>query len=169
MVQPDPSLGITADFDNEGFRQAIKFAMQMGVNPDASRTTIFIKKGTGQTYWKNGVQLLTTPRLDRDGRPFDPEVEVRRSADTQIRVGTGEGEVDVAIEVERADAEELPVGNFRPTKVVVTALDVDYAVIKDCRELLYNGDRYMFGYEPESTGLFEVGVYTMIFYALDES
>lgn len=169
MVNPSESTGISVDFDNEGFRQAIKFAMQMGVNPDATKSAIFVKKSTGRTYWKDDVELEDVPRLDRDGRPFDPDVEVRSSADQQYKVGTGTDEVDVAIEVERADAEELPVGNFRPTKVVVTALDVDYAVIKDCRELIYNGDRYMFGYEPESTGLFEVGVYTLIFYALDES
>lgn len=169
MVNPSDSLGISANFDNEGFRQAIKFAMQMGVNPDAERSAIFVQKNPSRTYWKDGVQLGATPRLDRDGRPLDPEIEVRKGADTQIRVGSGVDEVDVAIEVDRADAEELPVGNFRPTKVIVTALDVDYAKIKDCRELIYNGDRYMFGYEPESTGLFEVGVYTIIFYALDES
>lgn len=169
MVQPDDSLGIDVDFDNDGFRNAIKFAMQMGVNPDPERSAIFLKKATARTYWKNDVELGSVPRLDRDGKPLDPEIEVRKEADEQIKVGTGPGEVDVAIEVERADAEELPVGNFRPTKVVITALDVDYEVIKDCRELIYNGDRYLFGYEPESTGLFEVGVYTMIFYAIDES
>jgi hypothetical protein len=169
MVDPNPALGISADFDADLFRNATKFAMQMGTNPDDTRSAVFLKRGVGATYWKDGVQLGSTPRLDRDGEPLDPEIEVRNAPDVEVRVGQGADDVDVAIEVERADADELPVGNFRPTKVTVTALDVDYAKIKDCREMIYNGDRYQFGYEPESEGLFEVGVYTMIFYAIDEA
>lgn len=168
-MDPSSSLGISADFDNEGFRNAIRFAMQMGFNPDPSRRAIFIKKSTTKQYFKDGVLLTTTPRTDRDGKPLDPEIELVRGADQQILSGSGPDEVNVAIEVDRADADELPVGNFRPTKVVITALDTDYVKIKDCRELIYNGDRYLFGYEPESNGLFEVGIYTMIFYGKDES
>ncbi len=161
MVKPSDSLGIPVNFDNESFRQAIRFAMQMGTNPDPDKRPIFIRKNQGRTYKKDGV-VIPTPRLDRDGKPFDPEIEVVKAPDERVSV-------DCAIEVERADAEELPVGNFRPTKVVVTLLDDQYEVVNDCRELIYNGDRYLFGYEPESNGLFEVGVYTMIFYAVDES
>jgi hypothetical protein len=65
--------------------------------------------------------------------------------------------------------EELPVGNFRPVKAVVTVLDVDYLLIQDCRELRYNGDRYGYGYEPDDNGLFGVDVHQIVFYALDES
>lgn len=162
MVQPDPSLGIDVTFDNDGFRKAIRFAMQMGTNPDADKRPYFVKKSGARTYWKNGVQLSSVPRTDRDGNPLDPDIEVRSTPDENLVV-------DCAIEVERAEADELPVGNFRPTKVVVTLLDDQYQIVKDCRELLYNGDRYLYGYEPESNGLFEVGVYTMIFYAKDES
>lgn len=169
MVTPDPSLGISGSFDADLFRNAAKFAMQMGVNPDPTKSAIFLKKASGRTYWKNDVQLVSPPRLDRDGKPLDPDIEVRQTPDVRIVVGKGDGEVDVALEVDRADAEELPVGTFRPTKVVVTALDVDYEIIKDCYEMIYNGDRYKFGYEPESTGLFEVGVYTLVYYALDEA
>jgi hypothetical protein len=53
--------------------------------------------------------------------------------------------------VTRADADELPVGNFRPTKVVVTLLDDDYQAVKNARRLRYNGDEYLFGYEPEAS------------------
>lgn len=162
MVQPDEDLGITADFDNDGFRNAIRFAMQMGTNPDPDRRPKFVQRSSTRTYWKNGTQLGQEPRLDRDGKPLDPEVEIRRPVDQFI-------EVDCAIEVTRADAEELPVGTFQPTKVVVTLLDQQYVQVKDCREMVYNGDRYVFGYEPESNGLFDVGVYTMIFYAKDET
>lgn len=163
MVNPDPSLGIDVDFDDDGFRNAIKFAMQMGTNPDPDKRPIFLKKNSGRVFKKNGVVLTTEPRIDRDGNPFDPEIEVVVTPDDRLT------DIDCAVEIERADAEELPVGNFRPTKAVITLLDIDYAKVSDCRELIYNGDRYMFGYEPDAPGLFEVGVHTMIFYARDES
>ena len=60
--------------------------------------------------------------------------------------------VDCAVEFERADAEELPVGNFRPTKATVTLLDEEYDQVKGARELVYNGDRYVYGYEPVGWG-----------------
>ena len=63
----------------------------------------------------------------------------------------------------------MPVGNFRQTKAVVTLLDTEYAKVTGCREMNYNGDRYLYGYEPEVNGLFGIDVHTMIFYALDES
>lgn len=162
MAEPDVSLGYNVSFDGPGFRNAIRFAMQMGLNPDAGRRPIFIQKAVGRTYWKNNVQLVTPPRVDRDGRPFDPDVEVRKADDQQILV-------DCAVEIERAEAEELPVGTFRPTRLVATLLDEQYLLVKDCRELVYNGDRYIYAYEPESNGLFDVGVYTMIFYVKEET
>lgn len=162
MVQPDPALGISATFDNDGFRNAIRFAMQMGANPDVSRQPRFVKRSSARTYWKNNTQLTTVPRMDLDGNPLDPDIEVR-SPDAELVA------VDCAVEIVRAEADEVPVGNFRPVKAVVTLLDEQYQLVKGVRELLYNGDQYIFGYEPESNGLFEVGVYTMIFYAKDES
>lgn len=162
MATPDPSLGIPANFPEEQFRSAIHFAMQMGINPDPAKAPVFVIPGIGRTYWRGTSQILPPPRTDRDGQPLDPTIDVVEGPDTEVRR-------DCAIEVTRADADELPVGAFRPTKVVVTLLDDDYHAVKAARRLLYNGDEYIFGYEPESQGLFEVGVYTLIFYALDES
>lgn len=168
MVDPNPDLGIDAGFDPAEFRRSIHFAMQMGTPPDPDKRPKFLKKSTSRTYWQNGVQLGSTPRLDRDGKPLDPTIEVRRGATTEYKM-PDDSAVDCAIEVARADSDELPVGNFRPTKIVVTLLDDEYEVVRECRELIYNGDRYQFGYEPEAYGLFSVGVHTMIFYAIDES
>lgn len=167
-----PNIGIDGtSFDEAGFRSAIKGAMQMGTHPDPDRRPKFMRKGGGKTYWKDGVQLATPPRMGRTGEPLDPEVEVRVAPPTFITtpdVGTATS-CDCAVEVELADADELPVGNFRRTKAVVTFLDVDYAKITGCKEMIYNGDRYLYGYEPEAPGLFGVGVHTIIWYALDES
>ena len=162
MATPDASLGIGADFDADAFRTAIRFAMQMGSPPDEDRQAVFVFKSSGRSYWKDGVELDDPPRVDRDGKPLDPTIEVREVPGRREKV-------DCAIEILRADADELPVGNFRPTKAVVTLLDQEYAKIEGCRELLYNADRYLYGYEPEAPGLFDVGTHTIIFYALDES
>lgn len=161
MATPDSNLGISASFDATQFRNAITFAMQMGTPPDTAKQAKFIKKSTDRTYWKNNIPVIS-PKLDRDGLPLDPTVEVRTSADTSISA-------NCAIEIDRADADELPVGNFRATKAIVTFLDTDYALVVGCQEMIYNGDRYIYGYEPEGLGLFDVGVNTMIFYAVQES
>lgn len=163
MATPDSNLGLPTNFPEQTFRNAIHFAMQMGTNPDPEKAPVFVIPGAGRTYKDaNGVTLASPPRMDRDGQPLDPTIQVIDDPDTEVQR-------DCAIEVTRADADELPVGAFRPTKVVVTLLDDDYLAVKNARRLLYNGDEYIFGYEPESVGLFEVGVYTLIFYALDES
>jgi hypothetical protein len=161
MVDPNPALGISADFDGDQFRNAIRFAMQMGTPPEVGKRASFVFKSAGRTYWKDGVEQIS-PRLDRDGKPLDPTIQVINTAPV---VKT----VDCAVEIVRADADELPVGNFRPTKAVVTLLDEQYDQVKGCRELLFNGDRYLYGYEPEGLGLFDVGINTMIFYATDET
>ena len=163
MVTPDPALGITASFDADAFNRAILFAMQMGKPNDVTRQAVFVKKSEGRTYWLGDVQQDTaTIRLDRDGRPFNADIRIEQTPDQDIAV-------DCAIEVVEANADEVPVGNFRPTKAVVTLLDAQYAQVMGCRELRYNADTYVYGYEPEADGLFDAGIHTMIFYALDES
>lgn len=162
MVQPDPSLGISASFDAAQFKNAIRFAMQMGTPPDVDKRAVFIKKSDSKTYWKNDVEVLN-PRLDRDRLPLDPEIVVLETADEEISV-------DCAIEITKADGDELPVGTMRSTtKATVTVLDDQYALIKGAQELRYNGDIYKYGYEPEGLGLFTVGINTLIFYAEQES
>lgn len=159
MVNPNPNLGISAGFDADQFRNAIRFAMEMGTPPDAAKRAKFIRKNSSErTYTKNG-NPVTNPRLDRDGNPLDPMIVMTVGEDETI-------EVDCAVEVDRADADELPVGNFRPIKAVVTLLDEEYAQVRGCQELIFNERRFRFSYEPEGLGLFEVGVNTMIFYAL---
>ena len=161
MGDIDAALGITTSFDADTFRNAIKFAMQMGAAPIVALRPTFLFKSAGTTYTKGGV-AVANPRLDRDGKPLDPDIATVIVADRGVQV-------DCAIEIARADAEEIPVGNFRPTKAVITVLDDEYALIKGAREMLYDGDRYLYGYEPEALGMFDVGVFTLIFYALQDN
>ena len=153
--------GSDPNFSAAEFRAAIQFAMVMGAPPEVSRRARFVFPGGTTTYTKGGLPVLN-PRLDREGKPLDPDVKV-------IQVPGAEVVVDCAVEITKADAEEIPVGNFRPTKALVTLLDDQHAQVVGCKELVYNGDRYVFGYEPEALGMFDVGVFTMVFYAMAES
>lgn len=161
MATPNANLGISASFDATAFQNAIKFAMQMGAPNVLAKQAVFVFKSTTRTYSKNGDPVVD-PRLDRDGVPLDPEVLVTEGSERLVKV-------DAAIEIEPADPNEMPVGNFRPTKALVTLLDAEFALVDGCDELRYNGDRYAFGYEPGAFGLFNAGIHQLTFYALDES
>lgn len=165
MAIPDPALGIAATFDADRFRSAIRFAMQMGAPPDTALQAVFVFPTTGRTYFQGDATVPLDPatvRLDRDRKPLDPNIRAVDAPPRKVKV-------DCAVEIVRADANEIPVGKFLPTKAVVTVLDEEYEQIKGCRELIYNADRYLFGYEPDALGLFDVGTFTLIFYALDEN
>lgn len=166
MATPDADLGIAANFQAQEFRNAVRFSMQMGAPTNPAKRAQFIKRSSVRTYWKDGIQLAGPPAMGRQGEPLDPDVEVRVAAPTIVT------DVDVAIEISPARSDELPaspVGNFTTTKAEVTVLDVDYVKIDGFREMLYNGDTYLFGYEGQLNGLFGVDVHTLLFFALDEN
>lgn len=160
-MQPDPALGISVGFDAAKFTDGVRFAMQMGAPPDVGDRVTFVFPASGKTYTKNGTPVAT-PLLDRDGYPLDRDIHIEETPGQRLQV-------DCAVQVTPADAAELPVGNFRPTKLTITLLDEQYQQVKGAREVTYAGDRYLFGYQPEVDGLFGVAVHTLIFYALDES
>lgn len=163
MVNPDPSLGLSAAFPTETVRNALRFAMQMGKPSDVTRQVRFLRRTGTVTYFRGDVPIpIAEVRRDRDGKPLDPEIRIVRVPDESI-------DVDVAIELTEATADEIPVGNFRPVKATVTLMEPEYQLIKGCRELLYNADRYGFGYELDATGLFDLTFHTLIFFALNES
>lgn len=163
MVQPDAALGLSAQFPTATVRNAFLFAMQVGKPADPTRQVRFLRRSGAVTYQRNGVPIpIADVRRDRDGKPLDPNIRVVRLPDEEVRV-------DVAIELAEARAEELPVGNFRPVKATVTLMRQEYEQIVGCRELIYNQDRYGFGYELDATGLFDLTVHTLIFFALNES
>lgn len=166
---------ISVDFDAGGFKESIRFAMQMGASPDASKRAQFIFPAASRTYWKDGTQITPTPPvLDQDGNPLDLDVEVRladpvivyQRKDEDLSATT----IDCSIEFQEANAQELPTGlNLRPTKLIVTTLDVDHAKVQGCHEVLLGADRYIYSYEMPALGMFEVGVFQQVFFALDET
>lgn len=159
----DPALGISVDFPETDFRNAISFAMQMGAPPDLNAQAVFVFKSTGRTYMQNGSPVLN-PRLDRDGRPLDPEVAVVEIPGVQVKADCA-----IAMESSQGIQGEGPVGQFPTTRAVVTLIDDQYAKVKGCREMIFDGDHYLFGYERDVVGLFAVGVYTLVFNVIDEN
>ena len=153
--------GTFAGFDETAFREGVLFAMGMGAPPDPSNQAQFLFPPGPPTYRKNGSPVAN-PRLDREGNPLDPDVEIVRAPGRVVSV-------PCAVEIVRAEAEEVPVGNFRPTKAVVTLLDSDYQKVVGCRELAFGGDRYGFNYTPDTLGMFGVGIFQMIFFGISES
>lgn len=166
MVLPDPSLGISVNFPTETVRNGLLFAMQMGKANMVGREVRFVKKSPGRRYFLGTVEQFQPPvgnlRLDRDGRPLNPEIRVEQTPDEKIAV-------DAAIEIEDVKAEEIPVGNFRPVRATVTVMQPEYLLIQGIRELEYNGDRYGFSHEPEIPALFDLDFHVLVFYAIDES
>lgn len=171
MAQPDPALGVAANFPSATTRNALLFAMQMG-QPDrnadltVTKRVVFVKKSPGRRYFLGDVEQFQPPvgdlRLDRDGRPLNPEVRVEQTPDIRVAV-------DCGIELTEATADEMPVGNFRPVKATITLMEPEYQQIQGCRELSYNNDRYGFSYELDATGLFDLTFHTLIFFAINES
>jgi hypothetical protein len=169
MVQPNSSLGISANFPSADVRNALLFAMQMGapneVNEDDKRQVRFLRRNGTVTYYRQGSSVplaLSEFRRDRDGNPLDATIRMETTPDEEILV-------DVAIDLEEATAEELPVGNFRPVKATITLMAEEYAQIIGCREVIYNNDRYGYAYELTANGLFDLTFHTLIFFAIDES
>jgi hypothetical protein len=163
MVQPDPALGFVVDFPTDLFNNAIKFAMQMGTPNEESKRVTFVFSGNGSTYWKNGTELSPPPALDLDGHPYDPEVEVRKTADVTLQV-------DCAVEVKEVlPRPEDPVGTFQHTELTVTLLEAEYQQVVGCKAVTYNGDRYVYSFEPTNYGLFDANVHQMVFTSEDDN
>lgn len=162
MGTPDPALGFNVAFPTDLFNNGIRFAMQMGMPVDPDKRPKFVFPSIGKTYWRDGEQV-PTPVVDQDDRPLDPEIEMRMATPRTESV-------DCAWVVERAGSPgEGPVGNFPQTRMVVTLLESDWAKVVGCSSVEYNGDVYIYDYEPENYGLFDAGVHTMIFISEDET
>lgn len=160
---PDPTLGISVNFPTETFNNAIRFAMQMAAPMEEYKRVTFIMPVSGlPTYWKNG-NPVNSPRVDRDGNPLDAEIERRDPVPEEIQV-------DCAWEIVGGGGDdETPVGAFQQTRLVVTLLEEQYQEIVGCQAVRYNGDDYLYAYEPDNYGLFDAGVHTLIFTAKEET
>lgn len=110
-------------------------------------------------YWN---PVTTTPATkDGEGVPFDPTATVTRAVS---RTTTK----PCAVEYLDASGQPTPFGSVVPSRVRVTLLDQDYAIVKDANFIVIGGDRYLRHHEPPSYGLFDVGVHQIIYIAENE-
>lgn len=153
--------GTDASFDAQGFREAIQFAMVMGLPQDSSERATFHFKAT-TSYVDAAGDPVANPRVDQDGNPLDPSIRVVRTHPDPVQI-------PVAVEFNTATLDERPVGAFKPTRVSITILDTHWPQVEQAIEVELGGDRYVISYERPPVGLFEVTIHTIECFAQSET
>jgi hypothetical protein len=147
-----------AGFNEAGFRDAIKFAMQMGLPEDESLRATFV--------WSSKKSFASA---DRAGRPYSFDAEPLSEQNFEAI------QVDCAVQwVDRsAQADFNAIGSFDSPRAVLTLLDVDfdkiqvYGVSPD--KVLLGGSTYNIQFTEPPVGLFGVTVHRIHIRAEDES
>lgn len=146
--------GVDAGFDGAAFRDAIHFAMHMGLPPDAGDQITF--------YFAATVTNPGSVTIDGAGVPFDPASSLTSVPATPVQV-------DCAVEYFDAEGQPTNFGLLTPSRIAVTLLDVDYEQVKDATYVRIAGDRYNFRRTVPPQGLFDVGLFVMHFTAENET
>lgn len=143
-----------AGFDADGFRDAIKFAMHMGL-PDTESERATFRWDTERTFTV----------ADSAGIPFD------KSATPATEVTHEDVQVDVAVEFSniRGSDTTTSVGRFTSGRAVITVLDEDYVDIEGANVVLLGGNTYDINFVRPPVGLFDVTVYQLDCTARDET
>lgn len=154
MVRPTTPPGFGSGFDPDAFREAIRATMTMGLPETVSERATFRWK-TERTY---DVE-------DQKHNPYSwDDTPATELAYDDVRV-------PVAVEFSSGYgvAGGTTIGQFDATRVVITVLDVDYALIEGADLVLLGGNTYNIDYIAPPVGLFEVTVYMIHATAQDES
>ena len=144
--------GTNPRFNAQKFRKNIRFVMELGAPPVDGERAIFYKPST----------LVYSRGVDEADLPFDPTSTVVRQPAQPIIVSCA---------VEYKDVDDLPTdfGDIVPAKAVITVLDEDYLKVKGCEFVTLRGERYKYHHTEPPVGLFDVGVYTLHFRAVDQT
>lgn len=141
-------------FDLAQFNTAIRFAMQMGKPTNAEDQPEF--------RFPKTISYPPGTAVDEDGIAFDPTIARTTTQPPPVKV-------DCAFEFSDATPDELPVGTFRPTKVIITLLEEEYQQVADAEEVVIGGDRYYLSHEHPPLGLFDASIRQLTAYAIDEA
>lgn len=150
--------GTNPSFDPAAFRDAIRFAMTMGT-PNSTNDVATFRWNVLRTY---GVQ-------DSAGNPFD-WTETATTTNDPLDV-----QVPVAIQFVSGvgTTTDTSMGQFDASRIVVTVLDEDYALLtQDGRfaDLIVSGETtYKINFVEPPVGLFGVDVWSIHAQAEDES
>lgn len=140
-------------FSAAQFRDAIKFAMRMGM-PNATEERLTFKWRRDETY----------QRQDPAGKPYNWKA-------TPVTDNTPEPVlVDGAVEFsDRNSASSgTAMGRFDTPRATITLLDVDYALIEGADMVELGGATYQIDFVAPPMGLFDVTVYQIYASAVDE-
>lgn len=145
--------GTNSGFNSAQFREAIRFAMQMGTPNKPSEKATF--------QWAANKEFATP---DVSNRPYNwtatPVVE-NLHPDVQVLC---------AVEFSgSASGSGTEMGTFERTSAVLTLLDQEYEKVKGANRVLLGGNRYEIMFTAPPTGLFDVTVYSIHCQAIDES
>ena len=146
--------GSNPAFDAGAFRTAIRDAMNMGLPANVSERATF--------KW-NVERTFNT--ADPAGNPYD--------WGTTPATTTTHPDVQIPVAVEytsrASESGANAIGQFDPSRVTLTILDEDYALVEGANEVLLGGNSYLVRYVAPPLGLFEVTVYQVFAEARDES
>lgn len=149
-----PTQGIPAGFSASTFRNAIKFAMQMG-SPNSTSEKVTFKWVVQKEYAQEDV-------IDR---PYD------WTSTPTSTVTHADVIVDCAVEFGRVAGnitDRNPVGDFDSVRATITVLDEDFALVDGADLVSIGGDSYVIEY-VQPLALFDVDVYQIHAVAVDES
>lgn len=136
--------GTDPNFDAEEFRSGIRFAMEMALPPDESR----------QATFHFASQLQYVGLADDEDVPFDADLPVTRVVPDPVKV-------PCAIESFFDDGALTRMGIAQPSRVRITVLDTEWALIENFAYVMIDGDRYERREVHPPLGLFDAGLYVI--------
>lgn len=143
--------GSNPGFDGNAFREGIRFVQQMAAAPIDSDQVSFYKP----------AQLVYNRPTDPENVPFDPNATVTRVQPAPVKVACG-------LEYRTAKGEVTAFGSITASRLVVTLLDEEYELVKDCSYIVVAGEKWNYLLTEPPTGLFDVGLFSMHFVAEDD-
>lgn len=148
--------GTNPNFSATEFREAITFAMTMGLPENEQERATF--RWTSTKTFTNAV--------DPTGSPYDfDEVPATTTTHDDVRI-------PVAVEffaLRTASEGGTPLGSFNTPKAVLTVLDTDYPSIEGADQVLLGGNTYTIDFVAPPLGLFDATIYQIYCTALDEA
>lgn len=142
-----------ASFDASAFREAIVFAMNMGMPEDECERATF--------KWKKEI---TYSVADPSSRPY-------RWDETPERIVAKE-DCQIPVAIERSPglaSSETAIASIQSPRIIVTVLDEHYASVESADTIEVDGAEYTINFVAPPVSLFEVTVYTIYAQAIDES
>lgn len=132
-------------FDPDEFRDALRFAMNMGAPPDAEQQATFVFPM---------IPTSTVP-VDARGVPYAPGTPVSRTPSKDpVRV-------PCAIEDAASESDETGFGSFGQA-IIVTLFDEDFEVVEGFEYVVVGGVRYDYARALVPRGLGPVGIYRLL-------